>query len=131
MEGMLQYLLIFIVVGGIALGVSYLRKRFKIGEAEDKLLANILETILFITQTFGFDSSEYIVEVVEIVYEALDFVNKYEEVEDLHLKKKLIMDKTLEICKKRGIDLGDGLIVTIVDRVVDYIIAKEFAKEIE
>lgn len=131
MESILQYILIFGALSLVAIGYSILKRKFELGDSHERFMRRILETATFIVDTFDLPYEDSIVQIVRIAYQALDFIEGLGGAQDLYVKKRLIEQKTLEICHEREIDLQDGFVVELVDRITDYMIAQEFEKEIE
>ena len=94
-------------------------------------IVKILEIVDFITKQFEFRYKEDVTKIIQYVLEALHFVDKYEEVDGIEARKELIMEKALIICQEEGLDLGDGTVIEIVNRLVEYVIAEQMAESIK
>lgn len=98
-----------------------IKRKFNIKNQEIKFIKLIFETVNFITKQFDFKYKDDITTIVEYSFEALNFINTYETIEDIKLKKELVKDKALTICEKENINLEDN-IIEIIDNIIDHIL---------
>lgn len=118
---LIAYMLI--VVGLFALGYigKQLNNKFNIKQREIQLLKLVLDVIDYITKQFEFKYDDDLSIIVIYCFEALNFIEKYEETNDLSVKKELVKERALIICNNNNIDLANG-VVEIVDQIIEYII---------
>lgn len=129
MENAILYIGLVVGILGLSLLVGWLKRKFGIGDKQEKFLQSILEVAIFIAQEFEIDKTNAdLIELAEILITALKKVNHISKTMDLVEKKELIMQTALEICRERDLDLGDGLVIKVVDRVSDYLIGLEIIK---
>lgn len=130
MQGSIVYVLTFIVIVVFLLLVKTLKGSMIYNEENERYFISVLDTVGFIIEEFNVDDGN-VVKLVEICYIALDIVNETKGLESLYDKKEKIELFALDLIKKNNIDLGDEFIVEVVDRVADYIIAKEMNRTYE
>lgn len=117
----LYYVLFILVIGGVGFGGIWIKRKFNIKEEEAVLLELILEIVGYITANFEFKVKEGLSKIVLYCLAAITFVEKFEQINDLEIKLELIKDKALDICEERDIYLDDGIVVELIDRIVEYL----------
>lgn len=129
----MQELLIYagVVVALFALGAIgiYVKRKFDLKNEEVYLIRLILDTVDYITKQFEVKYKDDISRIVEYCFIALDFVEVYSLEDNIEIKKDLVRDKAIDICEKEGINLEDGTVIEIVDKIVDYILAIDGIEE--
>lgn len=124
MESGLVYTFIFL--GSIAFFVfmRVLKDSVDYNKETEEFFYSILETVEFIVEEFDIKNRQ-LIRLVELSYLALYIVEHTKGLDNLYDKKNQIELITLELCSKNGIKLEDDLVIQVLDRVVDYIIANE------
>lgn len=116
----LYYVLIFIGIIGLGAGSIYLKRKFNLKDNEVELMRVILKVVDFIAKNFEFKFNDNVSEIVKYSFDALEFVEEYEEIEDNLAKLELVKQKAFKICVENGITTDPGT-VEIVDKVAEYI----------
>lgn len=124
MESGLVYTFIFL--GSIAFFVfmRVLKDSVDYNKETEEFFYSILETVGFIVEEFDIKNRQ-LIRLVELSYIALDIVEHTKELDNLYDKKDQMELITLELCSKNGVKLEDDLVIQVLDRVADYIIANE------
>ena len=125
MEQMLIYVGVVVGLFLIGSGALYIKRKLNLQDEDMEYVGLVLETVNYITKQFEFKYKENVSDIVEYSIEAIDFIEEYEDVQDIEFKKELVKEKALIICEKEGVDLGDGTIVEIVDSIVDFLVEQE------
>lgn len=124
MEGSIFYIAAFIGIVLFLIIVKTLKDSIFYNQENEKYFISVLNTVGFIIEEFNIKNRN-VVKLVQMCYIALDIVNQVEGIDSPYDKKKEIELIALSLAAKNDISLGDELVVKVVDRVADYIIASE------
>jgi len=115
------WILISIIVLGVAILGIYLKKKFNIKDEEIDLGKKLIGLLVYIAKNSKIKYSGNIDIVAKYVIDAIDFVDEYEDAGTIEGKKDLVSEKALAICRENGIKV-DPELVNLVDDIVDYFI---------
>jgi hypothetical protein len=91
---------------------------------EDKImLEQILEATNYVAEKLGYDITDELKEVTKYVYDAIAFVKEANKVDDLEILTELVLEKTQEIMKEKGIIVDEAL-KEIITTVIEFAIKK-------
>lgn len=125
MEQLMVYAGVVLVLFVIGFGGVFLKRRFDLKSEEMEFIRLVLDTVNYITKQFEFKLKDDVTKIVQYSFEALAFVEKYEQAEeDIEIKKVLVLEKAIEICEREGVDLDDGAVIELVERIVSYILSR-------
>lgn len=120
----LIYVGVLLLIGLIGFGGIWLKRRLNIRDDENTLLKLILQVANHVTSLFEFKFKYGVSTVIVYCLEAVDFIEKLEDVSDIEIKIELIKEKALIICEKNNIPL-DGGTIEIVDEIVNYLVEQK------
>lgn len=114
------YAIVVVVLFVLGFGSVYLKRKFNIKQDEIDLLNLILDVVNYLSKTIEFKYKDDVSAIVTYCFRAIVFVDDFEKIEDLDMRKLLVKEKAVSFCAEHGMDLDDG-IVEIVDKIVEYI----------
>lgn len=117
----IMYCIIGLIVVGVGISGVYIKKKFKITKKDADLFKLIVNTIDYVTQNYDIKYKGNISIIIQYVYGALDFVNKYDTTKTLDEKQELVKNKALFICKKKNIKVDDDT-VDLIDNLAEYVV---------
>jgi hypothetical protein len=115
------YTLICAALVGVAIGGVYLKKKFVIKDSEIDLGKKIIGLLVYIAQKGNFKYKGDVTVIAKYVLEAINFVDEFETAETIDIKKELVSEEALQICKENGVNV-DPELIQIIDSIVDYFV---------
>lgn len=122
----------YLMVSGLlllfAVSWSFIGKKMDLQDKDIDFIKRVLDVVDYITKQFEFKYKDDISKIVMYTIEALDFVDQFDATTDPEIRFILVKDRAIYICEREGIDLGDGAIIEIVDRIVELLLKQEKLK---
>lgn len=120
----LIYIGIFIFITGFSVLFIWLKSKFNLQQSDLQVIQLILQVVDYISSKTTISFKKGISTVIKYCFDALKFVENFENVKDIEEKKSLIKEKTLSICYENNI-LVDKEIILLVDLIIDYLISNK------